>query len=114
MISGVGAFILAIIAMSQLAWMVTTWIRAKHGLPVENEWGCMVHKADPELAERNAELEARLAQHETRIRTLEKIVTDSGYQTTRAIEALRESESETGSGVPIDDALKSPVGDWRK
>src|SRR5690606_23669716 len=30
-------FVLAIIALSIGGWMFTTWIRAKHGYPVENE-----------------------------------------------------------------------------
>jgi hypothetical protein len=28
-------FVLAIIAMSTLGWMFTTWVRARHGYPVE-------------------------------------------------------------------------------
>ena len=31
-------FVLAIIAMSTLGWMFTTWVRARHGYPVENDW----------------------------------------------------------------------------
>jgi hypothetical protein len=34
-------FVLAIIGMSMLAWVITTAIRAKHGYPIENEWGGM-------------------------------------------------------------------------
>ena len=32
-------FVLAIIAMSYGAWLLTSWIRARHGYPIENEWG---------------------------------------------------------------------------
>ena len=32
-------FVIAIIAMSFGAWIITSWIRAKHGYPLENEWG---------------------------------------------------------------------------
>ena len=39
-------FVLAIIALSIGGWMFTTWIRAKHGYPVENEWGGTVHRTD--------------------------------------------------------------------
>ena len=31
------AFIIAIIAVCTAGWVVTTWIRAKHGYPIENE-----------------------------------------------------------------------------
>ena len=41
-------FVLAIIALSIGGWMFTTWIRAKHGYPVENEWGGTVHRTDPD------------------------------------------------------------------
>ena len=33
------AFVLAIIAMSMAAWVITTYIRARHGYPLEDEWG---------------------------------------------------------------------------
>ena len=35
-------FILAIIAMSMAGWIVTSWIRARHGYPIENEWGAII------------------------------------------------------------------------
>ncbi len=44
--SGPG-FVIAIIAISTLGWLVSTWIRAKHGYPIENEWTGMTTKADP-------------------------------------------------------------------
>ena len=57
------AFVLAIIALSIGGWMFTTWIRAKHGYPVENEWGGTVHRTDVDadrkialLSDENAKL----------------------------------------------------------
>ena len=39
-------FILAIIAMSMGGWVITSWIRAKHGYPLEGEWGGTVTKQE--------------------------------------------------------------------
>ena len=41
-------FILAIIAISTVGWVITSWIRAKHGYPLEGEWGGTVTKQEPE------------------------------------------------------------------
>ena len=40
-------FVLAIIAMSFLAWIITTAIRARHGYPLEGEWGGTVSRHEP-------------------------------------------------------------------
>ena len=34
---GSPAFVIAIVAMSMAAWVITTWIRARHGYPID-EW----------------------------------------------------------------------------
>ncbi len=39
-------FILAIVAMSYGTWVITSWIRARHGYPLENEWGGSVPRND--------------------------------------------------------------------
>ena len=43
-------FVIAIIALSTLGWMFTSWIRAKHGYPIENEWGGTVQRGDIDAA----------------------------------------------------------------
>ncbi len=46
-------FVIAIIALSTLGWIVTTWIRAKHGYPLENEfWGNTTPELDDPEAQR--------------------------------------------------------------
>jgi len=40
-------FVVAIIAISTIGWVLTSWIRAKHGYPVENEWSGMTGMGDP-------------------------------------------------------------------
>jgi hypothetical protein len=32
-------FVIAIVAMLTVGWLVNNWIRAKHGYPLEDEWG---------------------------------------------------------------------------
>ncbi len=89
-------FILAIIAISTIGWMFTSWTRAKHGYPVEGEWGGTVTKADEEanrkitlLTSENDRLYDMVGRLEERISVLERIVTDPADRTARAIEALR-------------------------
>ena len=78
-------FVLAIIALSIGGWMFTTWIRAKHGYPVENEWGGTVHRTDPDadrkialLTDDNAKLEGQVSRLDERISVLERIATEEG------------------------------------
>jgi hypothetical protein len=51
------AFVLAIIAMCYIGWIITTAIRARHGYPLEGEWGGNVEKRDPGLQRQNEILE---------------------------------------------------------
>ena len=84
-------FVLAIIAMSFLAWIITTFIRAKHGYPIENEWGGMTEKRDDgKLAQENAELRATVAKLEDRLKVLERIATDPAKRLSDDIESLRD------------------------
>ena len=78
-------FVLAIIALSIGGWMFTTWIRAKHGYPVENEWGGTVHRTAPDadrkialLTDDNAKLAGQVSRLEERISVLERIATEEG------------------------------------
>lgn len=61
-------------------WVLTTWIRAKHGYPVEDTLGGMAHRATPKETERTlneqlAARDAKIAKLEERVRVLERIVT---------------------------------------
>jgi hypothetical protein len=89
-------FILAIIAMSTIGWIATSWIRARHGYPVEGEWGGRVDKGDPQadrkialLSSENEALAEKVSRLEERISVLERIVTDSSHGLDREIEMLR-------------------------
>lgn len=86
-----------VVAMS-IAWVVNTWIRVKHGYPLENSWGKAIYpQKNDEAIERvrlitqeNAQLRAELGSMKDRLANVERIVTDSGYQLTHEIERLRE------------------------
>jgi hypothetical protein len=90
-------FVLAIIAMSMIGWAVTTWIRAKHGYPVENEWGgTVLPKSGPDadrqialLTNENADLKGKLLRIEERVAVLERIATDSSTRLAHEIDSLR-------------------------
>ena len=79
------------------AWVLTTWMRIKHGYPLENSWGKAVYPKDSEervklLTQENAPLRAELGSIKDRLGNVERIVTDSGYHLTHEIETLREKQ----------------------
>ena len=89
-------FVLAIIAMSFGGWIITSWIRAKHGYPLEGEWGGTVTKEAPEanrkielLTSENDKLHGKVSRLEERIAVLERIATDAPSSLTAEIEKLR-------------------------
>ena len=55
-------------------------------------------------SEKAAQYASRVGELEERVKVLERIVTDRGYDIATQIEALRDQRSveETGSGVPLD------------
>jgi hypothetical protein len=89
-------FVLAIIAISTIGWVATSWIRARHGYPVEGEWGGSVSKSDPDadrkialLSSENERLAGQVSRLEERIAVLERIATDAPSRLTAEIERLK-------------------------
>ena len=83
------------------AWVLTTWMRIKHGYPLENSWGKAVYPKNDQAGERmklltqeNAQLRAELGSIKDRLGNVERIVTDSGYSLTHEIESLRNSATD--------------------
>jgi len=88
-------FVLAIIGMVMLGWVITTAIRAKHGYPIEDEMGNIIHKTPVDneqtkaLAAENERLKATVGRLEERLKVLERIATDPSRQLSDEIERLR-------------------------
>ena len=85
------------IACGSLGSMFTTWIRAKHGYPLENDNGELIgrdgrlsdnRKLDL-LGNENDRLKGQVLRLEERIAVLERIATDDSARLGREIEALR-------------------------
>jgi len=80
-----------------LGWVFTTWLRIKHGYPLDGAWGQAVYpKTSDETMERvkllsqeNAQLRAELGAVKDRLANVERIVTDDSHRLTQEIEALR-------------------------
>ncbi len=78
-------------------WVFTTWLRVKHGYPLDGAWGQSVYpKSSDEQMERikllsqeNAQLRAELGAIKDRLGNVERIVTDEAHSLNREIEALR-------------------------
>jgi hypothetical protein len=92
-------FVIAIVAMLIVGWLVNNWIRAKHGYPLEDEWGGKTGLTDgdyPEadrkimlLSNENETLNGKIGHLEERVAVLERIVTDKAGRLSEEIERLR-------------------------
>ena len=88
----------SIVGVSVLGWFYNTRQKIKHGYPLESMWGKPLHpQITNEANERvklitqeNAQLRAELGSLHDRMVSVERIVTDSGYQLGHEIESLRE------------------------
>ena len=87
--------ILGVLAIG--GWIITTWLRIKHGYPLDGAWGQAIYpKSGDETVERikllsaeNAQLRAELGSVKDRLANVERIVTDDSHRLTQEIEALR-------------------------
>lgn len=88
---------LALGAIGIAGWVFTTFMRIKHGYPLENAWGMAVHpKVSTEAQERitlltneNVQLRAELGSVKDRLANVERIVTDGSFRLENEIEQLR-------------------------
>ena len=86
---GVGALAIA-------GWIYTTWLRVKHGYPLDGPKGPIHPRVSEETQERvrlltqeNSQLRAELGSIKDRLATVERIVTDDGHRVAAEIERLR-------------------------
>jgi hypothetical protein len=85
------------VGLGVVGWIVNTWMRMKHGYPLDGAWGQAVYpKKNEEMIERlklvsqeNAQLRAELGSIKDRLGNVERIVTDDSHRLTQEIEALR-------------------------
>ena len=90
------SLIVAIVLICTAGWIFNNWIRARHGYPLENEWGGTTPKADVDgdrkitlLSNENEALNGKIGHLEERIAVLERIVTDKAGRLSEEIENLR-------------------------
>jgi hypothetical protein len=93
---GDGVPIIAFVALFIVGWVITTWIRARHGYPLDDGTGRLAHRSGPssddiakQVAKALADRDATIAKLEERVRVLERVVTDEGARVSREIEQLR-------------------------
>lgn len=103
------ALIGVIVVVCVLGWVVTTWIRAKNGYPVEDMLGFKDHKSSDNPDTIKALLQAEIARRdesiaklEQRVRVLERIVTDRSGILSEEIERLRSE--------PVARPMNGPTG----
>ena len=97
MIENLAPLLALVAVVGGIAWTVTTWLRIKHGYPLEGAKGQAIYpRASDEAMERirllsseNAQLRAELGALKDRMATVERIVTDDSHRLTQEIESLR-------------------------
>jgi hypothetical protein len=90
-------YVAIITSVSVAGWVLNTWLRIRHGYPLDGAWGQAVYpKKSDEAIERiklltgeNAQLRAELGSIKDRLATVERIVTDDSHRLTQEIESLR-------------------------
>jgi hypothetical protein len=83
--------------IATVGWVFTTWLRIKHGYPLESSWGKAIYPVKNDetvervklLSQENAQLRAELGAVKDRLANVERIVTDDSHRLTQEIESLR-------------------------
>jgi hypothetical protein len=90
--------LIALIAVAAIGgWVFSTWLRVRHGYPLDGSWGQALYPSKNDeaveriklLSQENAQLRAELGSIKDRLANVERIVTDSGVRLSHEIEALR-------------------------
>lgn len=90
-------FVIAIIAITSICWVLTTFVRARYGYPLDDGSGMGVieplstgsDSKTKELAAENKQLHQTVEKLEERIKVLERIATDPAKRLEEDIERLR-------------------------
>ncbi len=90
------SFVVALVLICTAGWIINNWIRARHGYPLEDEWGGKSAKVDVDgdrkialLSNENEALNGKVGHLEERIAVLERILTDKAGRLSEEIENLR-------------------------
>ena len=89
-------WVLAITVVGVGGWLAHTWLRIKHGYPLDGPWGQPLHPVtDRDSSERiklltteNAQLRAEMGSVKDRLENIERIVTDRPSRLSKEIDAL--------------------------
>jgi hypothetical protein len=84
-------------ALGMIGWVVTTWLRVRHGYPLDGAWGQAIYPAKNEelvervklLSQENAQLRAEVGAVKDRLANVERIVTDGSLRLSDEIDALK-------------------------
>lgn len=94
--TGGQSFLIGIVLISTIGWVITSWIRARHGYAATDGCGKTVAGSEPAaewriatLSSENAGLKNQVGRLEERLAVLERIATDPAERTAREIESLR-------------------------
>jgi hypothetical protein len=82
--------------LAVLGWILNTWLRVKHGYPLETSWGTPLHRSGPTasdrqlaaMAEELRHLRTELGELKTRTAVLERLATDPMARLDREIAGL--------------------------
>lgn len=79
--------VVVIVGLAMISWVITTWMRIKHGYSITDDNGNTIQ---PPAKGMSDEDKARIAKLEKRIEVLERIATDRGNLLANEIDALKE------------------------
>ncbi|MEZ5709651.1 MAG: hypothetical protein R3E02_09730 [Blastomonas sp.] len=89
-------FVIAIVTVCTMGWIFNNWIRARHGYPLENEWGGTSERLGAPDSDRkielltneNEQLTGKIGRLEERISVLERIATEKEGTASRLAEEI--------------------------
>jgi len=95
-VNNLAPLIIMVVAISIGGWVLTTWLRIKHGYPLDGAWGQAIHPHTDKgameriklLTNENAQLRAELGSMKDRLETVERIVTDQPLRLAKEIDQL--------------------------
>ena len=79
-----------------VGWVVTNWLKVRHGYPLDDGAGGLIHpRGDGVLEKALADRDAKIKKLEERMRVLEQIVTDNyqSHDLAKEIEGLRAQDA---------------------